>query len=127
MPDQLLQLGSFVFSVPATTFESLELSCAWEWAEQKRVGGTPALQFTGTEARTISLSGVVFPAFAGGAGQIAKIRALGDAGEPLQLVDGRGRALGRWVIKSLNETQHAHLSDGTPRRQDYTLSLARYD
>jgi phage protein U len=144
----LLQLGdgdppeSFRFSMSTAAFDSLELSTSWEWPEQKRVGGSPALQYTGKETPTITLSGVVFPAHnqaftdskgnlshaaAAGAGQIAAMRALADKAAPLGLSDSRGKNHGRWVIKSITETQSAHFNDGAPRRQNYTLTLARYD
>jgi phage protein U len=126
-----LQLGngenSFAFSMSTAAFDSLEISTSWEWAEQKRVSGSPALQYTGSETQVITLTGVIFPTFKAGAAQLQKMRALGDRAGPLVLADSRGNAHGRWVIKSVNETQSTHFPDGTPRRQNYTLALARYD
>ncbi|AHF89510.1 tail protein [Opitutaceae bacterium TAV5] len=127
MPTPILALGTFTFSTSTAAFDTLQRVSGWEWAEQKRVGASPILQYTGPEAETITLPGTVFPLHAGaGLDQLDKLRALAAKGEPQALADGQGRSLGRWVITSITEDQSNHLPGGAPRKQTFTISITRY-
>ncbi|RRJ96870.1 phage tail protein [Opitutaceae bacterium TAV4] len=127
MSAPILALGTFTFSTSTAAFDTLQRSTAWEWAEQKRVGAYPLMQYTGAEVETITLPGTVFPLHAGaGLGQLDKLRALAAKGEPQSLADGRGRSLGRWVIRSITEDQSNHLPGGAPRKQAFSITIARY-
>lgn len=122
----MMQLGSFQFGIATAAYQELNRSTAWRWPTQERFGQRPVLQFTGPDAETISLPGVIFGEWSGGTGQLDAMRAMGEAGEPLELVDGNGGTMGRWVIISVDEGQTVFAANGVPRRQEFTLELKRF-
>ena len=123
-----LTIGDFTFSTTTAAYDTLQRSAAWEWAEQKRVGQSPVLQYTGAETETITLPGVIHPLHQNaGPARLDTLRALAARGQPQPLADSKGRALGRWVIKTITEEQTALLPGGAPRKQTFTITLARYD
>ena len=123
----LLQLGDFVFSTNAAAYSSISNSTAWTWAKHDRIGTAPVYQFTGPDSDTKSFAGVVYPHYAGGAGQIDKLRAEADKGTPLRLTNIEGKNLGLWVITSITEEQSAFVAGTKPRKQAYNLSITRYE
>lgn len=127
MADVMMALGDYRFSVAAAAYEELSRTTAYEWAEQARTGQHAALQFTGPGADEITLSGVVFPQYRAGTGQPDRMRQSAAAGDPLTLIDGRGRVLGRWVILRVEERQSVFERAGVPRRQEFTISLRYFD
>jgi len=72
------------------------------------------------------LDGVIYPSFKGGLGQIEAMRALADAGKPLQLVDGLGRIWGAWVITEIGDTRTVFADDGQPRKLEFRIKLKAY-
>ena len=48
-------------------------------------------------------------------------------GTPLNLISGNGLYLGRWVVEEISDTGRFHLSDGTPRLDEFTLRLKKAD
>lgn len=122
----MMQLGAFQFGVATAAYQELTRSTAWRWPTQERFGQRPVLQFTGPDAETISLPGVIYGEWSGGTGQLDAMRALGEAGEPLQLVDGNGGAMGQWVITKVDEGQTIFAANGVPRRQEFTMELKRF-
>lgn len=127
MPSHVLALGSFQFSTTTAAYDSLQRVASWEWAEQKRVGVTPLMQYTGGDAETITLPGTIYPSHAGaGVWQLADLRGLANAGKPLALADGLGYSFGQWCIRSISEDQSDFLPGGIPRKQAFTITLVRY-
>lgn len=120
------KLGEFIFSRDTAAPQSLRRSTAYTWASQERFGRDPALQFTGRGADTIDLDGVIYPQYRGGLGQLDAMRNLAGSGKPQMLVDGRGNVYGKWSILSVEETGSVFLSDGTPRKVEFRLSLQSY-
>ena len=55
----MLALGLFVFELRTLPYQEMQRSMSWRHAEQSRVGERPALQFTGPDADTITLTGTV--------------------------------------------------------------------
>ena len=127
MPDVMLQLGAFQFSVDSAAYQNLSRTAEYTWASQERIGAIDALQFTGPANETIDLSGVIFPFYRGGLGQLDLMRAQASIGAPLPLVSGRGSVMGLWVMLSVREGQTIFAEGGTPRRVDFDLSIKRYD
>lgn len=119
-------LGNFMFSRDTAAPQSLRRNTAYTWASQDRFGRDPALQFTGRGADTIDLDGVIYPHYKGGLGQLDAMRELAGQGKPQILVDGRGAVYGKWSILSVEETRSVFLSNGTPRKIEFRLSLQRY-
>lgn len=61
-----------------------------------------------------------------GAWQVEAMRRDADSGNPLLLVDGRGRFWGYWVIATLEETETRHLADGSALAVEFAIGLAYY-
>lgn len=113
------------FSIGTAAYQTLQLSASYPWGSTARFANSPGYQATGLEERHISLSGTIYPTFRGD-GSLVYLRLMEPAMTPLPMVDGRGRYLGLWIVKSVNETRSLLFNDGTPRKQDFTMELERY-
>lgn len=122
----LLSLGDFKFSVDTATYDDLSLEAEYPWAKIDRLGNTPQLQSVGKEHRTMSLKGVVYTTYRGGAAQPEALRSIAGKMEPLELVTGDGRALGKWCITKVSEGDSCFFEDGVPQRQTFSLDLERF-
>ncbi len=123
----LLSLDQFVFGMDTAAFHELQRRTSWKHPTTARVGARPARQFTGQGDDTITLNGLVAPDQIGTLASLDKLRDMGDAGDAYVLVDGAGRVYGTFVIEGISEGQTMHMKDGTPRRIDFTIDLARVD
>jgi uncharacterized protein len=123
----MMRLGPLKFSVDRAAYQQLSRSAEYRWARQPQIGRNDALQFTGLGPETVDLSGVVFPFYKGGLGQVDRMRLAGQIGIPLPLIDGRGRVLGLWVIERVTEDQEVFAAFGAPRKQSFSMRLTRYD
>lgn len=122
----MMQLGGFQFGINTAAYQGLSRSDEWRWPDQERFGQAPALQYTGPGATTITLDGILYPEWRGGLGQLDAMRAEAGKGKPLVLVDGRGQALGMWVIERVDESQSIFAAGGVARRVEFTLQLKRF-
>lgn len=127
MSETMLRIGPYRFAMSTAAYQSLDRSASYTWARQNRIGTNDALQYTGPGAETLNLSGVIYPYFRGGLGQLDGMRRSASLGLPLPLIDGRGRVLGLWVIESVTEKQAVFDRRGVPKRQEFEMRLARYD
>ena len=122
----MMQLGAFQFGINTAAYQGLSRSDEWRWPDQECFGQAPALQHTGPGTTTITLDGILYPEWRGGLGQLDAMRAEAGKGKPLVLVDGRGQALGMWVIERVDETQGTFAAGGVARRIEFTLQLKRF-
>lgn len=122
----LLMLGGFKFSVNTAVFQELRRHTSWRWPAQERVGQLDALQYTGPGEDNITLPGVIYPDFKGGPKQLDDLRAIGDAGKPVRLISASGDVMGLWVIQSVEEIASGHKQDGSPRKQEFTVSIRKF-
>ncbi|MDO5058087.1 MAG: phage tail protein [Lautropia sp.] len=122
----MMQLGDFQFGINTAAYQGLARSDAWRWPAQERIGQEAALQALGPGESSITLDGVIYPEWRGGLGQLDAMRAQAGRGEPLVLVDGRGQALGMWVVESVSETQGTFAAGGVARRIEFSLQLKRF-
>lgn len=120
-------LGTYIFSLNTAAFQELDRSTEYRWVAIDRHGQDAALQYTGPGADTIELPGVVYPSYRGGGGQIDKLRALASLAQPQSLIDGAGNVYGRWVITAIHEKKSEFAAFGQPLKQEFTISLRRYD
>lgn len=127
MAEVMLQLGFLQFSLDDAVYQRLNRSTEYRWARQPRVGSNDALQFIGYGPESIVIEGVIYPHFRGGLKQIDRMRTQASIGIPLPLVTGSGRVLGLWVVEAITEGQQVFAKRGVPRRQDFTMRMARYD
>ena len=122
----MLGLGEFRFEIATAAYQKFSLNQSWRWPEQARINRDPALQFVGRNVGEIELDGLIYPGFKGGLGQVEAMRALADAGKPLQLVDGLGRIWGAWVITEIGDTRTVFADDGQPRKLEFRIKLKAY-
>lgn len=121
----MLQLGGYQFGIQTAAYQELTRTTEWRWPVQELFGRAPVVQFVGPGGDTITLPGVIFPEWRGGAGQLDAMRAEAARGTTLALVDGQGNSLGRWVIERVEERQSVFAAAGVPRRQEFTVGLRR--
>ena len=127
MPSEhMLKLGDYLFSVSTAAYQEWSHSSEYRWPAQERVGRLPARQYLGPGQEEITLSGVIYPRYKGGLGQLDRMRSEAGRGKPLMLTEGTGRVWGQWVITRVEETRRVFRSDGTPQRVEFRLELARY-
>lgn len=127
MPQVMLTLGSFQFSVSTAAYNELTQKWEWRWPEQTRVGRNDLLQNTGKAANAISIAGQLVTTLGSvGSQQLETIAQLGDKQEPQLLTSGEGMVLGYWVLLSLNAINSKFVPGGTPKRQSFTMELKFY-
>lgn len=126
MTDIMMALGEFRFSIDTAAYKKLTRSHAYNWPSQARFGRPPAAQFTGPGEETLTMSGLIYPHFKGGLGQIRAMNIVAAKGEPLELIDGNGRFWGVYVITKVTEGQEHIDGTGTPYKQSFNLDLKAY-
>lgn len=123
----MMAFGQFVFSLSTLAYQDLQRETSWRHPSNSRVGARPARQFVGPGEETMKLSGLLLPNFAGEVSSLDELRAMGAEGSAWPLVDGTGIVYGQFVIESLSETRTLFYSDGSARRIEFQLHLARVD
>jgi phage protein U len=121
----LMALGQFAFEIGSAPYLELRRRTEWRHAQSSRVGARPASQFVGPGDDTISLAGVILPGMAGRHSALRTLRAMGDDGEALPLVDAQGLVHGDFVIEALEETQSEFIDTGIARKADFSIDLRR--
>lgn len=122
----MMALGLFQFGMNGSNYQTFRRAAAYRWQPQNRVGRTPAMQFLGPDTQEITLSGVIYPHFKGGLRQVELMRLAAAQGQPMMLVDGLGWVWERWVVVSIEDTKTLLMSDGAPRKIEFTLTLKSY-
>lgn len=124
--DMMMILGVYRFIIKNAAYQTLKRHSTYRWQEINRIGSNTALQFSGFGVEIIEIEGIIYPHFKGGLKQIALMRAEAGFGKPLFLISGNGFAFGRWCITKISENQSNFLSDGSPRKIEFNLTLKRY-
>lgn len=122
----MMKLGPFKFAIYTMAYQELNRSTQYQWGEQPVFGGWDNLQFLGPGQDTQTLTGVIFPEYKGGTGQLNDLRDLGSKGQAHLMVSGTGKMLGYWVISQIDEGQTKFAALGVPRRQEFTITLRKY-
>jgi len=125
MTDVMMILGGFEFKIPTAAFQTLERRHRQNKAVLKRVGRKSATQHINTDVGSIKLNGFILPHWNGGWGQMDRLRAMADSGDPFTLIDGFGRNRGRWEIVEVGEKESDYLN-GAPLRIDFDVTLQEY-
>ena len=120
-------LGLFVFGMNSAAYNSLQHSLAWRHPANSRVGRRPSRQFIGPDDETLVLQGTLMPEITGGRYTLDVLRFMADTGDAWLLMDGVGSIFGMYVIESIEQTRTLLFPDGTARRIDFTVKLARVD
>lgn len=124
--NMMMILGAYRFCIGNAAYQNLVRTTEYNWVEQKRILGEPAMQFIGIGTDTIKLDGVVYPQFKGGLRQVTLMRVQAGLGIPLMLISGNGMAFGRWCIVNIDETQTTFMADGSARKIAFSLTLKKY-
>lgn len=120
----MMIFGMFVFSIPTATYQSLQRSTSWNHASNNRFGTSPAYQYTGKGADTITLDGSIVPEF-GSQLSLTALRLMGDTGKSFPLIAGTGKIYGMWILDSVDETQTYFFKNGKPRLVEFSLKLTK--
>ncbi|WP_084253534.1 phage tail protein [Sphingomonas pituitosa] len=120
---KLLSLGMFVFAIDTLAYDELQRKRAWRFATNGRVGAKDAIQFTGADLETITLSGSTHIELADGRASLDQLIDMAAEGGDWPLVDGLGNVLGSFVITSIDERHRHFLPDGQPRQIDFGIDL----
>ena len=123
----LMCLGQFVFSLPTLAYTELRRASDWRHPSNSRVGARPARQYAGPGDDTITLTGIVAPDLTGTRASLEELRVMADQGLSWVLVDGAGYVYGAMVIEHLEDPHTLFFADGTARRIEFSLKLARTD
>lgn len=126
MQDIMMVLGTYVFSIESASYQKLSRSVAYRWKNQTRMMARDALQFTGEGEDSITLTGVIYPNYKGGTGQLTVMRGLAGKGKPLILIDGKGFVHGLWIIEKIEEVVDAFFGKGVPKKQTFTMKIRKY-
>ena len=126
MPTELMTLGTYVFGVPAATYDELRRTAGYRWEAQDRLGRPPARQWLGPGRETIALRGTIHPVRRRAEEDLDALRELARSGEPQRLMLGTGEILGLWVIERISETGSLFHPGGVPRKVEFALELAYY-
>ncbi|MCW4114731.1 phage tail protein [Aurantimonas sp. MSK8Z-1] len=121
-----MALGPFGFESLRFGYNGLGRDLSTRWADIQTVGGLDRLQWTGGEADTVTVDGVVFPEEFGGLASLAGVRAAALAGQVLPLVTLGGNVFGLYVIEGVSEDQSFHTASGLPRKDAFRIYLKRY-
>jgi phage protein U len=123
----MMCLGDFVFELASAPYQSVQRQADWRHPSNERVGLRPARQFVGPGEESVTLAGVLFPGLSGGQMALDRLREMADSGYSFVLIDGNGWLWGCYVIESIEQTGTLFFEDGTPRKIDFSLKLARTD
>lgn len=123
----MLALEDFIFEIGTLPYQQLQQATSWKFAKAERFGLRDAVQFVGPGDDKITLTGALFPGFAGAFSSMEQIRTMGDKGLGYTLTSGTGDVMGQWRILSFNVNSSEFLIDGVARKADFTLELERVD
>ena len=124
----LASLGLFVFEPFKVAFDELQQKINYRDGTGNAVGVRPRMQYIGPDNDTISFSGVVYPELAGSnVASIDELIAMGNTGKTYALLDGTGRFYGMFYIESINRNQSHLLTNGSPRKIGFDITLKLQD
>lgn len=116
----------FYFGLSTAAFDGLRRSTTYGVATQERLQREEALQAVHKGGESISVSGAIYTKTRAGARQLDELRRIGRRQQPLLLTTGYGEALGHYYLTKVDEEQAALMSDGAPRKQQFSLEFQRY-
>lgn len=125
----LASLGLFVFEPFKVAFDELQQKINYRYGTGNAVGVRPRMQYIGPDNDTISFSGVVYPELSGvgAANSLDTLIEMGKTGKTYALLDGTGRFYGMFYIESINRNQSHLLTNGSPRKIGFDISLKLQD
>lgn len=122
----MMALGSFRFGMTNGAYQQFSRSAGYRWSKVDRIGREPAMQYLGPDTQEVTIEGVIYPHFKGGLRQVDLMRLKAGTGLPMMMVDGLGWVRKKWVIVRVEERKSYFLSDGAPRKIEFSLTLKSY-
>lgn len=116
-------------------FETIQRDAQFTWVSNDRLSRDPAMQFVGPGEENISIDGKMYPYHFGGLDTIARLRAAGRRGKPMDMVrfyplkepaGYAAEAIGTFAIKRVRTIESKIGSIGVAHKIDFTVELARY-
>ena len=116
-----LILGSIPLGVNTVTYNKISKSYTNNWAKQDRINNAPAMQSTGSQAESMSISGVTLPSNSiTESATLIILRELAESTTPNFLFNIDGAIYGKWIIGGFSQDE----SNGDST--SYTINLKRY-
>lgn len=125
-PDNNGDTAVYSFGVATAAYDELERVSKYRFAKKAVIGSKPHTDAIGGDLDTVEFSGVIYPHYSGGLGQMDDLRTLMNKGKPIRWVDGLGKDRGEWVITKLTETQGRFFDKGVPLKIAFRVSLQEY-
>ena len=125
----LIQFGNFQFQIATAAYNQLTRKTRAIWARLPILENYEKLQATGNTNDTIQLTGTVYPQHAimkggvGGTSALDELRSYVKTLQPRRITTANGKSWGYWILESIIKKDSRWIPDGTPRRQDFQLTL----
>lgn len=119
--------GAYVFSSSTTVPRTVTRDTDFPWAQQDRIGRSPAQQDGVGGKDVFKFNGVLFPGKnKSGKEQLSAMRLEAGKKQPLVLADGDGWVYGRWVITKIRESRSHLWPNSNPRKVGFEMNLLYY-
>ncbi|OCG14252.1 hypothetical protein A9G09_06555 [Gilliamella sp. wkB292] len=119
--------GFFVFSLKNLPYQTMKINKSWNYVANKRVNRRPALQYTGPNNDTVTLSGSIYTEITNGRLSLELLERMAYLKTPLPLIEGTGVPLGFFVLVSVERTHSELNRNGSPLKIDFTMVLKKVD
>lgn len=119
--------GFFVFSLKNLPYQTMKINKSWNYVANERVNRRPALQYTGPNNDTVTLSGSIYTEITNGRPSLELLERMAYLKTPLPLIEGTGVPLGFFVLVSVERTHSELNRNGSPLKIDFTMVLKKVD
>lgn len=119
--------GFFVFSLKNLPYQTMKINKSWNYVANERVNRRPALQYTGPNNDTVTLSGSIYTEITNGRLSLELLERMAYLKTPLPLIEGTGVPLGFFVLVSVERTHSELNRNGSPMKIDFTMVLKKVD
>lgn len=124
----LMAVGPYQFEALGFSFNDRARKSETPWAKLEVSGGPDRLQWIGARGRSDTIRGVLFSEF-GGQDALDGLQRSAETGVILPFVAFGAvpdNVFGNVVVEDVSQDESYHHSDGTPRRNAYSLKLTYY-
>lgn len=124
----LMTIGQFIFQPDTLTFDQIQRTRSWNYADNAVARGRKKRQFIGVGDETINLPFLIYQEHGFGRRQsIDDLATMAGMGHGYTLCDGSGYLYGVYTIDSIDETRQILMFNGIPRKIDGSIRLTRVD
>lgn len=133
----MMQLGPFQFELGRVAPTNWSEKHSYNWATKERAGINPVQAAVAVGLKTMSLRGTVYTTYEAapltnitgmvGAARFEPLKIAAEKMEPLFLITGRGKILGKWVVTDIEIDHSVPTDDGLALKQDFTVNIRSYD